>query len=220
MIRLKLSTLVAIMAVAITSQISFGQANLQWFTDLDYIGTDALLYPSSGQPGQGDISFGLVSGAEDWYVMIYDADQLAIEDWNWTDYGTPEGARTAILDAELYGGQFIDIDQLNGGYETWIEQTGISGSAFSDKKLGTIAFNSADPVNADLGQLMFAPGTKTFEAPNMNDPQIPTQQYDLGVIGFDGSEWNAIPEPSSILVGLFGIFAMRAALQKRRKKNS
>jgi hypothetical protein len=63
--------------------------------------------------------------------------------------------------------------------------------------------------------MMFAYGTQTFTMPDMITGTTP-QVFDTGVIGYNGAEWVAVPEPATVLFGLVGLVTL--AIARRRKQ--
>lgn len=219
----KLLMILITMTFIINASTAYSQT-FAWYTDTSkYI--DSILYPSDGQPGVGDSP--LLGEALDWYVMVYDTSLLDVENWDLSDYASGEDARQAVWVSRLWGSSGLIISASVGNDDYVYLESNLDGSDWSFRTIGTIVFNTDDPLNAPLDGLMFANATRTEALPNMQDPsQIALVDYEIGTLGYVGSaetgfsQWQAIPEPSSILVGLAGIFALRAALQKKRKNAS
>jgi len=203
---------VLVVMVSIVGGSSFGVGSFNWFTDA--LVDEAILYPADGSPGVGDTSLTGISGAADWYAMVYDTALLDVATYDPSDYATPELARTAVLSSELYGGDYLNV--FTSPDESYIDEFNIDGSTYVDDKLvGTIVFNVSNPATAAIGGLMFAYSTKTYDMPAFTG-STPIQNYDAGVIGFNGAEWKAVPEPVTAMIAFLGV---PVAVLVRRRMN-
>lgn len=180
---------VAMSMVVMMVSCSFGATSLYW-------GSETQIGSGSG----GDVldRFGSeVSAGSDWYLQLFDT-----SDTTWDPLNNPTGGEIR---------NSTDAFPENGeAYET------VSvGEAESELNVGTRLYDSTDPSSADyyvLGSLTHTLPTMTGD---LTDPL--NDEYDFGVMGQDGSEWQAVPEPAVTLFALIGVGTI--FYRRRRMRN-